>query len=343
MKSLRSRSKAGAMKEGMLSADPPSAGLGLEEAAPCFRPASETRHPAAQSSNALKRIVFSVDDYDLGATLNSGQAFRWRRLAAGWESVIGSNWVRLESSPAGIVAECCADPGNWRWLSQYLQVECSLAPVLATFPRDKAMKKAVAECRGLRLLRQEPWECLASFVLSSTKQIVQIRQIIETMCQRFGPAIPGPTDDSRWFGFPGASCIARCSESELRACKMGFRAKYLKAAAELVSSKMVDLEKIPELSVQDARAILMQIPGVGPKIADCVLLFAYGFQDAFPIDVWVAKALRETYFPHRRVGIGQLYQFSATYFGPFAGYAQQYLFHHWRTGGRTKKQHADSP
>jgi len=125
--------------------------------------------------------------------------------------------------------------------------------------------------------------------------------------------------------------LAGTSEKELRACKLGFRAPYLLGTARILAAGEVDLSRLHQMSLAEARAVLQGLPGVGPKIADCVLLFAYGFQDAFPVDVWIMKALQELYFPKRRPKLPRLRHFSRTYFGPHSGYAQQYLFHYMRT------------
>ncbi len=274
---------------------------------------------------ATRQKIFAVKDYDLAATLESGQAFRWRREKEIWTGVVGGRVVSLTAKEDSIIAQTVAPQTDWRWLADYLQTETDLSAVLLTFPDDEPMREAVRACRGLRLLRQEPWECLASFILSSTKQIVQIKQIVALLCERFGERCEGT------FTFPTAHRIAALSEAELRACKMGFRAKYLRAAAQAVAEGRLDLESLRALDVDAARAKLMELHGVGRKIADCVLLFAYGFGGAFPIDVWVMKALRELYFPKRRPTVKRLERFAATHFGPHAGYAQQYLFHYMRT------------
>jgi len=131
--------------------------------------------------------------------------------------------------------------------------------------------------------------------------------------------------------FPSAQTIANLTEVDLRCCKMGFRAPYLKGTAEMIVRGDVMLDAIAKMPVANARAELMRFPGVGRKIADCVLLFAYGFQEAFPVDVWVLKAIRQLYFPGRRPTARRIVKFTETYFGPNAGYAQQYLFHYMRT------------
>ncbi len=319
---------------------------------------------------AATEILLRVRDYDLAATLDSGQAFRWQRSADGssacsdaWLGVIGQHWVRLAQTRVSIRAETTVPVTDWQWLRDYLQTEVDLAAVLKTFPDDAPMRAAVAACRGLRVLRQEPWECLASFILSSTKQIVQIRQIVALLCERFGepiapPAITWerrrlagphhhnesvhspagrqrsqaiPQENHLCYSFPTPQRLATVSEAELRACKMGFRAPHLLAAARRIADGKFDLERLRHLPLAEARTELMTLCGVGGKIADCVLLFAYSFDGAFPVDVWVERALRQLYFPRRRVGDKRLRHFAATHFGPHAGYAQQYLFHYMRT------------
>jgi N-glycosylase/DNA lyase len=274
--------------------------------------------------------TFSIPDYDLAATLSSGQAFRWRRDGEAWLGVIGRKWVRLRWQDHSVTAEVAKPVPDWNWLTHYLQAHVNLNEVLVTFPDDEPMRAAVAACRGLRLLRQDPWECLASFILSSTKQIVQIQQIVGLLCERFGEPIATPSGHPVMFAFPSAERLARASEAELRDCKMGFRAPYLRATALAIASGQFDPAKLSQLPPEDARAELMKLPGVGPKIADCVLLFAGGFPAAFPVDVWVMKALRQLYFPRRRVSPARLRRFTGSHFGPHAGYAQQYLFHYMR-------------
>ncbi len=284
------------------------------------------------------QVSFPVRDYDLAATLGSGQAFRWRQVGHAWEGILSGHHFRLHQTPTDISAEllgaCRTHPAP-DLLRHFLQLDADLPDILATFPDDEPMRAAVAACRGLRLLRQEPWECLVSFICSSTKQIVQIQQIIVLLCERFGEPIPVGGDAS--FAFPTAARLAACSEAELRTCKMGFRAPYILTAAKAVTSGKLDLSRLHNLSTAEARSALMNLHGVGRKIADCVLLFAYGKQDAFPVDVWVRRALTELYFPRRRPSEKRLEHFANTHFGPNAGYAQQYLFHYVRTHSRSRR------
>ena len=272
-------------------------------------------------------ILLPVRDYDLAATLNSGQVFRWQSVGDSWHGVVGKYFVQLTQKNDDIHAIASEPVNDWNFLRQFLQTETDLAAILKTFPDDEPMRQALATCRGLRLLRQEPWECLASFILSSTKQIVQIRQIVALLCERFGE----PCDATGFASFPTPEKIAAATEPQLRDCKMGFRAPSLLAAARQIDSGEFDLEKIREMNYSEARQELMKLRGVGGKIADCVLLFGYGFDTAFPVDVWIERALQELYFPRRRASEKRLRHFAATHFGPHAGYAQQYLFHYMRT------------
>jgi N-glycosylase/DNA lyase len=196
-------------------------------------------------------------------------------------------------------------------------------------------------CRGLRIIRQPKWECLATFICSSMKQVAHIRQISKTLRERFG--VPRKVDRHVAHAFPSARRLAESSESELRKCALGYRAKNLLATARLVGSAEADPEAWSALSDADLRAKLCALPGVGAKIANCVMLFAYERLQAFPIDVWIERVLRLRYFPHRRKMTAQeLREFSETYFGEHGGYAQQYLFHYARTALRKSGAPRDS-
>ncbi len=285
----------------------------------------------------MASVEFLLPTYDFPATLAGGQAFRWKRVDDAWEGVILGRWVRLRPSGARLSIETPGPISDWAWLVNYLALDDDLEALVATFPDDDPMRAATASSPGLRLLRQDPWECLASFILSSTKQIVQIQDCVRLLAERFGEPIPaglsdpGPGGPMTW-AFPSWARLAAASEAELRACKLGFRAPYLLGTARMIQNGEVDLLRLKEIPTAFARAELERFPGVGRKIADCVLLFAYRRQDAFPVDVWIQKALQQLYFPKaRKVNADRLRRFSESHFGPQAGYAQQYLFHYVRT------------
>jgi N-glycosylase/DNA lyase len=241
----------------------------------------------------------------------------------------------------------------------------------ASFPDDPVMRAAKEFCRGLRIIRQPKWECLATFICSSMKQVAHIRQISRNLRARFGESrqiglqrsfknaqggsAPNPfggdtkidsasptfvnieqgtarsTNSCIVLTFPGPDRIAESSEKELRKCALGYRAKNLLATARSVASGDIDLEKLTTLTDVDLRTRLCELPGVGAKVANCVMLFAYERLRAFPIDVWIERVLREKYFPRaRKLNAARLRAFTEGYFGDHGGYAQQYLFHHAR-------------
>jgi N-glycosylase/DNA lyase len=208
-------------------------------------------------------------------------------------------------------------------VTSYFCLDISAREVFATFPADPWLEKARAFSPGLRIMRQEPWETLCNFICSSLKQIVQIEQINHELRRAFGDEI-----GQGLHSFPEASRLAEVTEASLRACKLGFRARHLFVAARQIASSEVSLERIATLPTAEAREQLTRIRGVGEKVANCILLFAYGRAEVFPIDVWVDRVLRRLYFNNsQRVKQDRLRDFANSHFGPYRGYAQQFLFH----------------
>jgi N-glycosylase/DNA lyase len=196
------------------------------------------------------------------------------------------------------------------------------------------MSAANQFCHGLRIIRQPEWECLASFICSSMKQVAHIRQISLALRRSFGArkAVCG----THVHAFPAVERIAASTEEELRRCALGYRAKNLLATAQRIASGQARLKEWRKQPDEELRENLCELPGVGAKVANCVMLFAYERLRAFPIDVWIERVLRQQYFPRKRkLSARQLREFCDNYFGEHGGYAQQYLFHHARTG-RTK-------
>jgi N-glycosylase/DNA lyase len=270
----------------------------------------------------------TANDFDLEKTLNCGQVFHWEKSGAGFIGAIGTKAAYVEQRGdqlyfAGVTAKAIAN---------YFSLDHPLAEICDSFPRDPAMIAARDFCRGLRIIRQPRWECLATFICSSMKQVAHIRQISLALRKHFGgrKRIAG----TEVFTFPSAARLARTSERELRECALGYRAKNFLATARLVASGDADLGAWSKLTDEELRTRLCELPGVGPKVANCVMLFAYERLRAFPIDVWIERVLREQYFPRKRkVTAQKLREFCDAYFGTHGGYAQQYLFHHARKGG----------
>jgi N-glycosylase/DNA lyase len=293
-------------------------------------------HPCFIRVNLWLKIMrlahITAPDFDLARTLDSGQVFHWERSGEGYAGTIGPEGVYVEQqrdrlffsgTTAGVI-------------TNYFALDHSLREICRSFPNDPAMRAARAFCRGLRIIRQPRWECLATFITSSMKQVAHIRQISQTLRKRYGKS--QRIFDLEVHSFPSPSRLADLTERDLRACALGYRAKNLLGTAQLVTSGEVDLEQWRQLSDERLRACLGELPGVGAKVANCVMLFAYERLQAFPIDVWIERVLKQKYFPRKRkMTETELRAFCETYFGPHGGYAQQYLFHHARKGGAVRR------
>jgi N-glycosylase/DNA lyase len=287
--------------------------------------------------------------FHLRKTIESGQVFYWHPVkpsvlegarareqlacSSAYCGLIGSTPVRIEQHGEFLHVT----PGTEAVVRQYFALDHPLEEIYATFPADLFMATALEACRGIRILRQPLFECLGTFITSSMKQVKHIQQMSRAIRERFGTRIEHPEaqgfhESPPLFAYPTPEQLANATESQLRECGLGFRAKSLLGTARAIAAGEVNLEAIRQLPDADALSELCQLPGVGAKIANCVLLFGYERVKAFPIDVWIERVLRQRYFAKRRkVTTKRLEEFAATHFGPYGGYAQQYLFHHART------------
>ena len=291
------------------------------------------------SADALRPV--SAADFDLDLTLNCGQVFHWRRAGAGYVGTIGETALYVEQRGERLFVPA----GTEALASRYFALDHPMPEVYASFPDDPAMNVALASCRGLRIIRQPLWECLASFITSALKQVAHIAQISHLLRERFGRPV-GQMDGQRLFAYPSVERIAALQEAELRACGLGFRARSLLETARSLAASGGEtrLETFRALDRLGALAELDKFRGVGTKVANCVLLFGYEHLDAFPIDVWIERVLREQYFPHEpEAPVGKLQRFSEEYFGRYGGYAQQYLFHRARSSRRKEREPEAGP
>ena len=279
----------------------------------------------------LETAEIPAPDFDLALTLNSGQVFHWRAVGAGFAGTMGDEPVYVERrGEALLVAPAARAVG----VARYFALDHPLAEIRGSLPSDDSTLTTAADaCAGLRIMRQPLWECTATFITSAMKQVAHIRQISQTLRERYGCAVRAGALELRAYPTPAA--LAALREADLRACGLGFRAAKLLATAQRFAAGEMPEKALRRFDREEAERILRTLPGVGPKVANCVLLFALEHLNAFPIDVWVERVLRDTYFPRkRRVTAGRLRDFAQTHFGPYGGYAQQYLFHHARTGPR---------
>lgn len=278
-----------------------------------------------------------VSAFDLAATLESGQVFHWHRDGTHFTGLIGDIPIRLEQSSPNTLLIHEGDPAL---VARYLALDHDLAAMHRTLPKDDAhLQRALKFAPGIRIMRQPQWECLATFITSSLKQVAHIRQISLTLRERFGRSIKNAQGQELW-SYPSPEALADAGEAALRKCGLGYRAKFLHQTATLIAEEKFDLTGVTSLEDEAALEKLCELPGVGPKIAQCTLLFAYERLGVFPIDVWIERALRELYFAksRRKITPKFLRDFAHKHFGPYRGYAQQWIFHHARTSGELKKR-----
>lgn len=258
--------------------------------------------------NRLAAPWFSLRD-----TLESGQYFRWKARGDGFEILRRDSVLFARQIGDVLEFEGAEAPA----VRRFFALDHDLPAIHAELERDPNLRAALRRYSGLRILRQDPWECMAAFITSAASNIPRITRNVGDMAARFGtpPAFPRPEQMG--------------SERELRDLKLGFRARYLAQAARLARGGALDRLDGP---LETVRQSLMEYPGIGMKVAECIALFAYGRLDAFPIDTWVRKAMRRLYFRNRRVPDGKIRAFAARRFGRWAGYAQQVLFTAERAG-----------
>ncbi len=284
-------------------------------------------HPCFIRVNLWRMNLTKIEapNFDLAITLDSGQVFHWDQRDAGYRGIINEQPVYVEQRGDSLLVT----RGLGVAVRHYFALDHPLGEICAAFPDDPAMCAARDFCRGLRIIRQPEWDCLASFITSSMKQVAHIRQMSRALRERFGKR--HLLDGAELFSFPSPERLAVCTERDLRACALGYRAQNLLATAKRVASGEADLRAWRNMPDAELRARLCELPGVGAKVANCVMLFSYERLRAFPIDVWIERVLREKYFPRaRKLTSERLRIFCDQYFGEHGGYAQQYLFHHAR-------------
>ena len=266
--------------------------------------------------------------FDLVASLESGQAHRWRREEEWHSAVVWGNIIKMRQ--VGRRVEFCCEPSPESQmlphLQRYFRLDDDLAAIYDEISRDSRVATMVARYPGLRLLRLEPWECVVSFICSANSNIPRIHQNVEKLAETFGDPIG--MDGQVHHAFPTPAQLDRAGEAKLRELGLGFRAPYVAAAARLVAEGNLDLDALIGMPHPEAKALLMECPGIGPKIADCIAVFSLEKLEAFPIDVWVRRALAEWYFPDQKKPTDRvLLEWAQNHFGRYGGYSQQYLFH----------------
>lgn len=273
-----------------------------------------------------KVIVTDYDSFDIEQILECGQCFRFKKLNEKEYVIIAMSKVLhiLQKENYIEFYPCTESEFSNIWLNyfdmntDYKEIKKVLCEI------DDILKESVAFAPGIRLLNQEPWECLISFIISQNNRIPMIKQVIKNISEKYG------TKSENYYLFPTMEQLKNADEDTLISCKTGFRAKYIIDAIDKLQNKTVDLNNFEKLSTEDAREKLISIKGVGPKVADCTLLFSLKRREVFPTDVWVKRVMEHFYFDGNDTSIKKIHELAQKKFGKYAGYAQQYLFHYAR-------------
>jgi N-glycosylase/DNA lyase len=290
------------------------------------------------------RLNRSKVPFSLEHTLCCGQLFRWQKLDDWWYGVVADHVVKIKQSGERLIFQVFPETQNQKFIENYLRLDDNLPSILSQISKDEHMRKAINLFCGLRIVRQEPWECLISYICATYKSIPAIKKMVNSISRCFGKKLT--LDGYDFYTFPKPSILAQACPKEMRSCGLGFRAERVLETARLIDSGEFSLESLRSMEYGAARRELLGLPGVGPKVADCVLLFSLEKLEAFPIDVWMKRAATTIYASHfdssfiKRVASKSsltpkeyktIGSFGREYFGRYAGYAQEYLFHFLRT------------
>lgn len=259
--------------------------------------------------------IYGLEDFDLPHTLDCGQAFRWEEKENGvWKGVAFNKYLELQKLPDNTVILFNTTKQDFEniWRG-YFDLDRDYKAIIKAISGNEILNKASNFGNGIRVLNQEPWETLCSFIISQNNNVKRIKGIISRLCENFGEDMDG------FYTFPSAEKISKLSLEDLSVIRAGFRGKYILDAAKKVSGGEVWLENLKNMPIDEARNELMKINGVGPKVADCALLFSHRHIEAFPKDVWIKRAM-ETLFD------GNLPKEAL----PYAGIVQQYIFFYAR-------------
>ena len=278
--------------------------------------------------------------FDLDFSLCCGQVFRWKKIGEWWYGIVGESVFKIRQLGAELEFENVTK----EFVTCYFGLNDDLEQISCCIGRDDYIRKALRRFVGLRIVRQDPWECLISFICATYKSIAAIELMLSKLSLKFGER--KIFDGLDFYTFPTDGKLAFASENGLRECGLGYRAKYVQATAKKIYESKIELESLKTLPYLEARKRLVEFPGVGLKVADCVLLFSLEKLEAFPVDVWVKRVILNHYanlFPEALVKklstneslsnseYEKLNAFGRSYFGKYAGYAQEYLYHYERT------------
>lgn len=274
--------------------------------------------------------------FNLDVTLCCGQVFRWNKKDDWWYGVARDKALKVRQ----INAEVEFANVEENFIKNYFGLDDDLQKISATIGRDTHIRKALQEFWGLRIIRQDPWECLISYICATYKNIPAINHMLNSLSRKFGEKTT--LDGMEFFTFPTPQQLANATNQDLAECGLGYRAKYVKETSKRIFENTFELERIKQLPYEQGKKTLCTLPGVGPKVADCIQLFSLGKLEAFPVDRWIERVILNHYAKQLPNELTQklttteslnnsqyakLNAFGREYFGEYAGYAQEYLYH----------------
>lgn len=261
---------------------------------------------------------------DIDNSINSGQVFLWKKIKKNWYGIDGQNILKINQ---GGKIESIQNTKT-----DFFRKNDDIQKIIKSISKDKTVKKAIRQYEGLRLFNQDPFQCMISFIISSNSNIQKIKNSLEKISKKFGTKLV--VQNEEFYLFPRPEKIAKASIYEIKTCGVGYRAPFIKEAAKMVTSKKINFEYLKNSDYSETKRNLRLIPGVGNKVADCIMLFSLNKLDAFPLDTWMIKILEKYYsnefnidtktITERQYEI--LHKKIVDYFGQYCGYAQQFLF-----------------
>jgi len=271
-----------------------------------------------------------VVPFDLEAIADGGQAFRWEQTNDGeYLGVIGNAVINARQTGDNLEIVSNLKKENEYKIRDYFDLDRDYSSIEKKLLCFEELQPAVNFCTGNRILHQDPWETTISFIISANNSIRNIKNTIRRLCESYGDQIQ--FNEKIYYTFPVPERLAGLSEDEIRQTRCGYRAKYIKETSCMIADGKVDIFNLHKLTTKEIRKQLKQLPGVGKKVADCILLFSMRKFDAFPIDVWIKRVLEHIYFSGKQMPISKLQEYAENRFGDLAGFAQQYLFHYTRS------------
>jgi len=277
----------------------------------------------------MRIVLKEVHPFDFKKIADGGQAFRWNLQDNGtYVGVVGNYVLEVSQQGQELVIDSSGDGEEAPLIMEYLDLNRNYNEIEKMLLEYEELVPAVTFSSGYRILFQDPWETTISFIISANNHIRNIKNTIENMCRSYGKPInyKGKT----FYTFPSPDALASVSEDELILTKCGYRAKYIIETAKIIADGKVDIYNFYDKPAGEIREKLVTLPGVGRKVADCIMLYSMRKFDAFPIDVWIQRILQHMYFGGQKISLTKLQKFAEDRFGELAGFAQQYLYYYSR-------------